>query len=200
MHYRMLILAISMFFGAPLAADLTTIPYLNKKMAPITIQEGVTLAIPHEILKNWKMAYSLVTRDGSIFEWIPKNEEIENWSELIQIQSFVLNQRQSAENFAVNFFKTLKQNYPQVKTNVLQHSNESVLLEWSLPQPAGDQVPQNELALILSTDKGVYRIAYTKKVTALAPNERDEWLKRLKTAKIVQREFPPSMLMAPQKK
>lgn len=177
-----------------LNADINTARLLKRKRAPNTIQEGVKLPISHEALQHWKLAYSVVTPEGAIFEWIPKDEEIEQWSELVQIQSFVLSKPQAAENFAKNFLNTLKKDFPAVKANVIQQTKDSVLLEWSLPTTISDQVPQSEIARIISTPKGVYRIAYTKKTptldTPLDADTRLQWIKRLAEAQVVSRNPP----------
>ena len=52
-----------------LNGDINTVRLLKRKRAPNTIQEGVKLPIPHEVLQKWKLGSSLVTADGSIFEW-----------------------------------------------------------------------------------------------------------------------------------
>lgn len=183
--------------SASLVADINTTFLLNRKQASEDIQEGVILPIAKNDLRDWKLGYHLVTQSGSIFEWIPKTEEIENWSELIQIQSFVLTKYVSAETFVANFVNALKENVPEAIVRIIQKNNDSVLLDWNLAQPSKDQVPQSEIARIISTKKGVYRIAYTKKTPTMDPQLRDAWIKRLNGIKIVPRQQPQG-IMVPQ--
>lgn len=141
-------------------------------------EEAVLIPIPDALFKNWKYAYGVESEEekGSVLEWIPEKDEIEDWSELLQVQHFELPKEITVEYFAPLFLDTLKENFPEITSNVLQFSKERVLLEWSLAEETKGQSPQDELVLFLPAKDGLFRIAYTKKVPHLSDQEREEWI------------------------
>lgn len=150
--------------------------------------EGVSLPVPDKIFKEWKFAYGAQSEEehGSVLEWIPKGEDIENWNQLIQIQHFELPKEVTAQTFAPQFIDTLKESLPNATSQVVSETDNSVLVEWKLSEETNGEQPQDELSRFITTKDGLFRVAYTKKVPSLTEEERAEWTKILTDAHLVQ--------------
>ena len=153
--------------------------------------ETVEIDIPQqEVKQKWKRANAYASENGqSIVEWIPKEQNFENRSELITVQFVAHSSSQFKPRSAVEYANALyaqsSRNYPGMQRNVIKQSDYDVLYEWSLPNGYKNFPPQHEIVRIIWTEKGIHRVAYEKKVRELDQQTRDLWLSRIGTAKLV---------------
>lgn len=197
----------ALFYCSPIFANdlsprtISTAPLVtpSDSKSPL-ITEAIVLTLSDDTnMEKWTFAFKSITTEGSVFEWVPEGEKIENWSELLQIQylPFSFARRScTADTLASLIIDDMKSHYPGVVTEVLQASPESALYEWKVLQKTNAvrrwELPlmlhildaQVEIARLITTKKGIHRIAYTKKASELDPHLREEWIKALKTAHI----------------
>lgn len=168
------------------SADIDTSKLIEKKSSQ-TSYEGIELPIPaQELDTKWKYAYGALNPDGpSIFEWIPAGEDIDHWTQLIQIQFIPLpNSHLTSQEFADLFIAQLKKELPEVEAQILQKLPDGVVLEWKLAKEANGQVPQDEIAKIMISPSGIHRIAFTIKVPSMDESLRKTWIERISKAKL----------------
>ena len=184
-------IAIFLFILCPLYGDIHTAPILKEDPQGSAITQGVVIPIPDaELQQKWTLAYKEIVPGGAwIMEWIPKGEDINNWTQLIQVQYFPFSQistptKITASDFSTFFIQTLRDKFPDIKSNLTVRNPDNVLIEWSLPKPTQGESSQHELAEAISTDDGLYRIAYTKKVPVMDRDERLLWTDRLSKVKV----------------
>lgn len=184
--------ALCLISGTYLNADINT-NEIVKKTDPVLSQliEGVNIPIPDdELTSQWSLENKAMAQNGSwIYEWVPKGETVLKWSQLIQLQYFPESEFDgdlTASEFAGIFIMSLKEQFPRVKIDEISKSKDNVLIEWSLPSPQGTEQAdaQDEIARFITTKTGVFRIAYTKKVTDMGSDMRAIWRKRLADSKI----------------
>lgn len=180
--------SLSLLCSLTLSADINTNAVLKDK--GLVDQEGVNIPISNDELKNkWKVGFYDVKKGSpTLIEWVPANEDISKWSQLIQFQFFSFENNGlnpfNAEQFTQNFFKILKEQFPNIQTKIVEQSDNSVLLEWNLPSESNGEPPQIELARIISTKNGLHRIAFTIKGTTIDSKTKEEWINRLKNITI----------------
>jgi hypothetical protein len=168
-----------------LQADIDTSVILMDRNAPKSLKEGIHISTPEAFEYNWQFIYELIGADSAVFEWIPEDEKINKWTQVIQVQSFtqpVNGPRASAQVFAKNFITELTQKFPTTKYNFVENTPRSVMIEWCLPQAANGRAAQTEIVRIISTEYGVYRVAYTKKGAPPDNATRADWMQRLASA------------------
>ena len=164
----------------PIFGAIETNKYLIKESLPQAPQ-SLMLPVPDDLFNGkWQFAFADSSEDGAyVLEFTPKNESIDNWNELIQVQYFPLTKEMqgkiTAELFADHFLKALKSHFPDATTQIIKKDPSSVLLEWKLPKKVENESPQNEIALIILNSSGLFRAAYTKKVADLTQKERAMW-------------------------
>jgi hypothetical protein len=166
-------------------ADINTVSAFQDSIPRNSITEGVVVPVPNDELNGkWVEAYKVVAPSGAwVLEYIPKGENVENWSELIQIQYLPQasygGRHLSASTFANAFESAIKEKFPDIKLTITPKSDDNVLIDWSLPKDIQGEKAQHELAQIISTPDGIYRVAFTKKVAQLDPELKKTWLDRL---------------------
>lgn len=171
----------------PLTADINTAKIIIDSKSGDSIKEGVVIPFPDEELKkDWKLAFSSTPPGGSaLFEWIPVDDDINHWHQLVQVQYFAFTDHVPVvEEFVKKFLEILKKNFPEANAEILQQSKDAVTFEWSIPNMSQGEVPQIEIARVISTKNGIHRIAYTKKGIVLDAKEKELWLKRLNNIKV----------------
>jgi hypothetical protein len=178
--FKKLSLSALLMSTLPLFGVIDTNQYLSKESLPKAPQ-SLILPVPDELFnEKWQFAFADSSEDGAyVLEFTPKNESIENWNELIQIQYFPLTKEMkgkiTAEIFADHFLKALKSHFPDATTQIIKKEPFSVLLEWKLPKKVENESQQDEIALIIVNSSGLFRAAYTKKVADLTQKEREMW-------------------------
>jgi hypothetical protein len=83
----------------------------------------------------------------------------------------------------------MQANYPDMIWNTISMSENDVVYEWILPNgiPSKKILPQHEIARLLTTEKGMHRIAYERKTCPIDENERKLWIQRISHAPIRKR-------------
>jgi hypothetical protein len=180
--------SLTLLCSVTVSADINTNAVLKEK--GLVDQEGVNIPMKTDDQNNkWKVGYYDVKKGSpTLIEWIPSQEDIAKWSQLIQFQFFSFENNSlnpfNAEQFTQNFFKILKEQFPNIQTKIIEQSDNSVLLEWNLPSESNGEPPQIEIARIISTKNGLHRIAFTIKGTTIDSKTKEEWINRLKNITI----------------
>lgn len=156
----------------------------------------------------WKQANAYASPEGiSIIEWVPRHQTLKNRTELLTFQFFANRQdpsagtviknllfsskpfargkqHEAAEIYINKLYAEMRSNYPNMIWNTISLSENDVVFEWVLPNgiPSKKIPPQHEIVRILTTQKGMHRIAYEKRTTHLDENERALWIDRISKA------------------
>jgi len=173
-----------LFSLSSLLADIDTDTAIKSQPGMPQLDKVITIPLSAEETQKWQLGNMQVLKDGqAIFEWIHPKEDINNWSELIQIQLLTpadgANKQQAAADFATAFMDILKTQFPNSSAAIISQKNDDVLLEFSLPQAENNEEAQSELARIISTDSGLIRIAFTTKTGQMQDDLKKQWLEQL---------------------
>ena len=117
--------------------------------------------------------------DTNIIELVPKNENINNWTKLITIQSFG-----KLEN-PIQYMNALKEDMQKscknTKWSILESKKSSVLYEWGIDKCKPHDT-QQEIAILIQGIDRLHRVAYTEKTKVIDDKTRNEWIKSLSEA------------------
>jgi hypothetical protein len=134
----------------------------------------------------WSIGYQASNFQGSIIEYILSGESIENWTELVTIQTFLgLQKNTSAQAFAEKTKENLKAQCQDLRWNILKQTEDDVIYEWSIKNCPIDK-DQHEIARIVSGKYGIYVFHYVTKKIPINAKIRSEWIKLIKSATINQ--------------
>jgi hypothetical protein len=122
----------------------------------------------------------------SIEELIHKDDTIDNWRELVTIESFRRPPDATAED-VFNKVRLARENRcpPGIMHwTAIDKSAVSVVFEVIRDQPCRDFAPDRELGRILVGTLDVFYLRFDAKGTAWRPGQREDWLKAISEAKI----------------
>lgn len=137
---------------------------------------------------GWKFGYEHVTpHQYLIEELIRKDDNIDNWRELVTTENFLRRQGMTAEDFFNSMKLAREKHCPAAMTQwmVIDKSAVSLVYETIRTQPCDGFAPERELGRILFGKFNCFRLRYDAKGTAWEPGQREEWLKSISEAKVV---------------
>jgi hypothetical protein len=118
---------------------------------------------------------------GTIVEFVPVTESINNWHHLATIQ-FMEGAHLSPDAAMQVLENTMKTRCPNhTEWRVISEGPHDVIYQWQIRSCPG-QENQVEIARIMQGNDGLHRIAYTEKGDAMNPTNREVWMEVLKSA------------------
>ena len=105
-------------------------------------------------------------------EYVLPHEQIQNWSELVNIQRLhgQANRGASLKQIVEEMMASLKKTNPDRQFRILDEKSASILFEWKTTG-GENSAPQHEIVRVFSGPVDVHRMAYVKKVTSLMEEE-----------------------------
>jgi tetratricopeptide (TPR) repeat protein len=172
-----------------------SIPEADKKIVDGAVRRLQTLATSttaplapyerHDIAldrNSWQVGYTNTDADGTVVEYIPRSQIIENWSELVATRFFVGLQKSTTvamlyERYSRTALENCKRSYLQTliegPKNIIYEWNNQGCTDTSLAQA------QYEIARIFESDYGLHRISYACKDKDVFQSVKEDWMIRL---------------------
>jgi hypothetical protein len=138
---------------------------------------------------GWKVGnFAEGPNHSSITEYIREGDDINNWSELVTIQS--VRKSRGAPSSPDEMLKVLKamreKECPSsTEWNVIDKNENSILFEWQA-KPCLGWPEQHELEKIIDGKHSRFLLHYAAKVYQLSPDTRTKWIKKFAEATISQ--------------
>ncbi len=138
--------------------------------------------------RDWELGYRSDEGDQVVQEYVLSGETVENWSELITVQSFFDPRDNTAPEYMMRGVKdSTLQDCPDAMWNTIRVSETEALYEWRTEGCQGpvDSDDQYEIDRIIKGSSGIHRIAYTtKRQPNLPETVRTEWIDRIGRAEV----------------
>lgn len=134
---------------------------------------------------GWKIGhYAAVPNQYVITEYIREGDDINNWKELLTIQSFPPFWGGPSPEDALNKLKEIREKEcPGVTTwNIINQDENSILYEWQAT-PCLGWPDQHEIARIIYRKYDKYFLHYALKATQISDEQRSKWVKKFSEAK-----------------
>jgi hypothetical protein len=134
-------------------------------------------------MEGWKVgsAHDSGRGKGTIVEFVPATESINNWQHLATIQ-FMEGVNLAPDAAMLQLENSMKIRCPDhTEWRVISEGPHDVIYEWRIHSCPG-QEGQVEIARIMQGNDGLHRIAYTEKGDAMNLQSREEWMGVLKSA------------------
>ena len=132
--------------------------------------------------KEWKLDWQNRTDTCYITEFVPKEQKVENWKELVTLQFYPNLQNSPAEDFMNNFLSHLQKSDPGVKIQPISNSADNSIVEWHILKSKLNP-DQYEVDRVFKGKTGMHMIHYAVKTSEWSDNERTKWLKFLDSVK-----------------
>lgn len=129
----------------------------------------------------WQAAWGNKTDDIVTIEYIPANDDINNWNELITSQFAPgLQDKVSPLQFSAGIIQSIKQSGFNPEVTYYEKSPDRVIFEFRITEPAN--ALQDELQMISKGKDGLYLLHYVIKKPDMGKAEREKWLQNLKNS------------------
>ena len=155
---------------------------------------GCSTAIEHMVIPDadpgWKMGYQHRERftNSTIREFIPENDNINNWSKLITIQ-FIAGATNSPTDLSDLLIKDIKKTCTDATSDIIEKDRNSIIYEWSASictPPVGTKIDPNihtaqyEITRIIKGKDGIHKASYAEKTSSIDKNTRARWINKFK--------------------
>jgi hypothetical protein len=132
--------------------------------------------------ERWEVGYAKSSAKQEITEHVPEGQTVENWREILTEHNFyaAVDPRVAAHLF----IRDMKNKFPSFQVNVLQQSEERVLIEWSQTDATG-YGPEHALFLYQAHSRGLHVLQYSHKGPKMDTDLRQRWLDRLLAARLM---------------
>jgi len=163
--------------------DEKAIQILKEWFSPM--QELYSVSFPVDEWENWKIDNDQKRPSEYVLEFVPLSETVNNWSQLVTIL-FVSNEilntnSKTALTVVQSFKKSMNKIYgDQFKSNTFWATENDVLCENFMPNPS-----EYEIARLIKTSKGIYRLSYTTRGSYRDEKTKEKWLKSIREARLI---------------
>jgi hypothetical protein len=138
--------------------------------------------------REWKIGYQDAEGEESLIEFVLKDEDVRDWSELFTIQKFE-GLPVTVKEFLYALQKSANKDFfpgQEIQVKVLEPSSLNILEMSFFPnksqkEPGSDSSEYN-IGRILSGKGTLYYIRYSSKDKATYEKNKQEWIERLKSA------------------
>lgn len=126
----------------------------------------------------WKLDYQFTSPEASIKEFVLHNENVNNWTELVTIQTFPYMSMGMTDYYRI-FLDKLKDSAPnsKVESMLISKSEDSLFIEWWINDKSSDA--QHEWLKLLRDNKNTYVVRYTTRKMDVIDTKRFFWEKQL---------------------
>ncbi|MFC7395259.1 hypothetical protein [Scopulibacillus cellulosilyticus] len=137
---------------------------------------------------NWKLGYKTNANGVEMYEFIPKDESIEDWKQVVTIQFFPIEnlKNPSIDNYINQFLQkvnqTVRQQNGKVKTNIIDKKENDVMYEFIVTDDPSLE-DQHEIGRVFLTNEGMWHIHYAIKKAPMGEEQRNQWINLLKQVK-----------------
>lgn len=127
--------------------------------------------------REWIVAYQNSSQPMPMMEYTLKNESINNWSELVTIQT-TTSSLPSPKKYYEEFLKKMKYYVPAkyIKSRIIDEQKSSIIFEWSINDKS---MAQHEWYKLIKDKKKSIIIRYTTKKMDQIENVRGVWERTL---------------------
>lgn len=164
-------------FAAALLGGWWSVPATRAEEV-VAALERETVAMPSG-LEGWQLGWHGAVVESHTLEWVTGGETVDNWTQLFSVQRMVVPAEIAAGQYARLLLESLRHRCGGLQSTVLDDGRDSALYEWSVAGCPGEE-DQHELVRVLRTGDYVFRIAYTRKASAIAAEAREQWLSVLR--------------------
>lgn len=132
--------------------------------------------------RPWKVVFGKKTEEITVVEYVPADDNIEHWQELVTSQFIPgLQTRISIKQYIDSIINNLKESGFKPIVTIIQETPEQVLFEFRIANPKNMQ--QDELQFVTKGNDGFYILHYVIRKADMGKPNRSKWIELLKKTK-----------------
>ena len=139
----------------------------------------------HDLVLNknsWHVGFTHSDVGGTLVEYVPRTQTIDDWSELISTRIYSGLQKHSTVALLFNHLtETALESCKHSHLQTLIEGPANIIYEWHNEACTDTSLgkPQFEIARIFESEYGLHRISYACKEHAVFDSTKDDWMIRL---------------------
>ncbi len=158
-------------------------------LVPLADRAALALERPelHFDKRKWKQGFQANQSNQRLVEYVLEGETVENWSELVTAQLLLGVQEKSTLDEYLKFSEKVLRGSAKgnVEWKVIRRGPKEVLYEWKLTNDP--KIPdQHEIARVIVGREGFHVLHYAAKTSKLPDDKRQEWIRLLSAARILE--------------
>jgi len=148
-------------------------------IAPLAQYERHDIALDRN---SWQVGYANTDSNGTVVEYIPRAQTIDDWTELVATRFFVgLQKNTTVAMLFERYTKTALENCKRSHLQTLIEGPANIIYEWNNEActDTSETRPQYEIARIFESNYGLHRVSYACKDKATFESVKEDWMIRL---------------------
>lgn len=140
---------------------------------------------------RWRLGYRIINRLQSLAEYVPRDESVQKWNELLSVQRLYPKQQATPEQMMKEIKQNLQKANPNVDFKALLVEEGDVLFHWrDKGDKSQNRPPQHEIVRLVAGEKDVHRLAYARRVAQIPTNDARAWIEHLRGAQLIKVAVP----------
>ncbi|WP_019216933.1 hypothetical protein [Legionella tunisiensis] len=132
--------------------------------------------------RPWKVVFGKRTEEITVVEYVPADDNIEHWQELVTSQFIPgLQTRVTIKQYIDSIINNLKESGFKPTVTIIEETPEQALFEFRIANPKNMQ--QDELQLVTKGKDGFYILHYVIRKADMGQSNREKWVALLKKTK-----------------
>lgn len=132
--------------------------------------------------RPWKVVFGKKTEEITVVEYVPADDNIEHWQELVTSQFIPgLQTRISIKQYIDSIINNLKESGFKPIVTIIEETPEQALFEFRIDSPSNMQ--QDELQFVTKGKDGFYILHYVIRKADMGKPNRNKWIGLLKKTK-----------------
>jgi hypothetical protein len=131
---------------------------------------------------EWELGNSFQDNLLRISEYVPRDQSVQNWKELVTCQ-FIATRLESSTRFMELNLQDLSRAVDGFQSNVIEDNGLESLYEWWHPN-SGKWPAEHQITLAIYRPNGFHLFYYATKNVPIDPKKREHWIEQMKTVKL----------------
>lgn len=147
----------------------------------------------------WREGYRMMNSTNALTEYIIPPETVQDYQQLFSTQRlFKLGEQTSAREMMNRMKSLVEKSYQLEEWNVIEDGEDDILYEWRVAK-SGNTPAQHEINRMVRGGRDMHRLGYVSRKLPLKAADREDWIKRLKSADLIVAHPETANLTAAQK-
>jgi hypothetical protein len=131
--------------------------------------------------RAWKAGWGKNTKEISTVEYIPVQDNIDHWNELITTQ-FIPHTTTTPSHYADKFIDNLNKSGITSTFSVIENKGNQLIFEFKVDKPVNLQ--QDEIQKVVTEKNGMYILHYVMKQHDMGEKNRQKWIGNMKKSSV----------------
>lgn len=130
----------------------------------------------------WKLDHAGQNNMQRISEYVPQDQSVENWKEIVTRQ-FVAARFETSTRFMETNLRDLSRSVDGFQSNVIEDNGYESLYEWWHPN-SGKWPAEHQITLAKYHPNGIHVLSYATKNVPIDPKTRERWVEQMRSVKL----------------